>query len=147
MNELPNKPGTYALVFAIEKPARVPVGALGKVQIPDGWLVYVGSAFGPGGLRGRLGHHTRPVVKAHWHIDYLRDFVSLQEVWYSKSPTRLEHTWAAALETALGASIPMKGFGSSDCSCTTHLFHFAKQPSDNLLRKCLQGAVSLGIPK
>ncbi|MBW8010408.1 MAG: GIY-YIG nuclease family protein [Chloroflexi bacterium] len=130
---LPTLPGTYALIMQVEKLAIVQVGALGHVHIPDGWLVYVGSAFGPGGLRGRLRHHLRPVVKAHWHIDYLRDFVSLLEVWYSESPTRLEHLWADALEITPEAFIPMKGFGSSDCRCKAHLFHFAEQPGEALL--------------
>ena len=137
MNELPSHPGTYALVFAVEKPARVQVGALGEVQIPEGWFVYVGSAFGPGGLRGRLGHHTRPVVKAHWHIDYLREFISLQEVWYSESSTHLEHTWAAELEKLSETAIPLKGFGASDCNCTAHLFHFTVKPKDIVLKICL----------
>ncbi|MBW8010406.1 MAG: DUF123 domain-containing protein [Chloroflexi bacterium] len=86
-----------------------------------------------------------PVAKAHWHIDYLRDFVSLLEVWYSEFPTRLEHTWADALESTPGATIPVRGFGSSDCCCKAHLFHFAEKPADHVLRNTFQGAVSLSV--
>jgi Uri superfamily endonuclease len=28
-----------------------------------------------------------------------------------------------------GASVPIAGFGSSDCRCKTHLFFFTRRPS------------------
>jgi len=45
--------------------------------------MFVGSAFGPGGLRSRIKHHTQPVRSAHWHIDYLRQAANVIDIWHS----------------------------------------------------------------
>ncbi len=49
-----NKPGTYALVLACQKTGRVRIGRLGVLALQPGFYVYVGSAFGSGGLAARL---------------------------------------------------------------------------------------------
>ncbi|MCK6579853.1 MAG: GIY-YIG nuclease family protein [Anaerolineae bacterium] len=88
----------------------------------------MGSAFGPGGLRGRLAHHLAPVRKPHWHIDYLRQAATCREVWSVAGEASREHAWAAALLATPGASTPAPRFGASDCACPTHLIHFAVKP-------------------
>ena len=57
----------------------------------------------------------------HWHIDYLRKYARLVSVWY-RSGARCEHSWAAQLRAIPGKTVPMAGFGSSDCRCAAHLF-------------------------
>jgi Uri superfamily endonuclease len=70
------------------------MGSLGRLQLRPGYYVYVGSAFGPGGLRARIEHHARPAVRPHWHIDYLRRYTRLEAVWYCGQ--RCEYECAAA---------------------------------------------------
>ena len=102
------------------------IGRWGRLDIRPGYYVYVGSAFGPGGVRARVLRHCREVQNKHWHIDYLREFANLASVWYSHSPVRLEHPWAEAL-AGMKEMRPVKGFGCSDCKCESHLFFVARK--------------------
>lgn len=129
---LPRTPGTYILLLRVDSPCTVTVGRLGTAALTPGWLLYVGSAFGPGGLAARIGHHLRQSVKPHWHIDYVRAALELREIWVCASPERLEHRFAAALHSAPGSSIPLPRCGASDCRCAAHLFHFAARPVPHL---------------
>jgi Uri superfamily endonuclease len=51
--------GTYALVFTAKRKKRLIIGKLGTLTLQPGYYVYVGSAFGPGGLKARIGHHRK----------------------------------------------------------------------------------------
>jgi len=51
--------GTYAFLLASQKTGRLDIGKLGPLVLKPGVYVYVGSAFGPGGLAARIGHHTQ----------------------------------------------------------------------------------------
>jgi Uri superfamily endonuclease len=119
---------SYILVLYLNRKTEIRVGKLGLLTFPRGYYVYTGSALGPGGLSARLRHHLYRTARPHWHIDYLRRFALLKEVWISNGPERLEHAWAKALQRLEGASIPAPGFGSSDCKCPTHLFCFDGYP-------------------
>ncbi|NIP37734.1 MAG: GIY-YIG nuclease family protein, partial [Candidatus Dadabacteria bacterium] len=66
--------GTYTLIYRNRSKTRVQVGRLGKIYIQPGYYIYVGSAFGPGGVRARVSRHFRKTKRSHWHIDYLREF-------------------------------------------------------------------------
>src|SRR5262245_30517552 len=66
------RPGTYVLILYVAQDGNIAIGSLGKHRVPPGCYAYVGSAFGPGGLRARLTHHVNAASKLHWHIDYLR---------------------------------------------------------------------------
>jgi Uri superfamily endonuclease len=123
----PPDKGTYVLILQLDTSAHLTIGKLGSFDFPAGWYAYVGSAFGPGGLRGRLKHHLSPVTKLHWHIDYLRTVANVREVWWATDDTRYEHQWAAALQKSLDAIIPAPRFGASDCKCATHLVYFPEK--------------------
>ncbi len=97
--------------------------------VQPGFYLYIGSAFGPGGLGGRLSHHLSPVESPHWHIDYLRPVTSLAEVWVTEDRQKREHEWAQALAASREAIIPKPGFGASDCHCRAHLFFFPVRPT------------------
>lgn len=129
----PAAKGTYILLLHMASPAALTVGRLGTFDFAAGWYAYVGSAFGPGGLRGRLKHHLSPVKKAHWHIDYLRALASVRDVWWLASETVIEHQWGGALRTMPGAAVLAPRFGASDCKCAAHLVHFAQKPRPNTL--------------
>jgi Uri superfamily endonuclease len=126
-------PGTYALVFACPDPITPVVGALGPIRLDGGYLVYLGSAFGPGGLAGRLRHHLRPIMRPRWHVDYLHEGASLVGAWCATGPRELEHVWARALAGRRGFRIAHPRFGSSDCDCETHLLHVRRPPTGRSL--------------
>jgi len=112
--------GIYVLV--VEAHGRTEVGRLGDHAF-SGLYAYVGSALGPGGLK-RVERH-RAVARGHnsarhWHIDYLLGLGTLKAAFTLNTEKRLE----CALARALGerATPSVRGFGSSDCRCLTHLF-------------------------
>lgn len=121
-------PGTYILLIYLRRGASLSIGRLGSHRFSRGWYLYVGSAFGPGGVAARCNHHRRVSPRPRWHIDYLRAVAPLRAIWYSHQPRRLEHDWAGLLGGALGLSVPVEGFGASDCDCSSHLFYAASRP-------------------
>jgi len=132
---IPAASGTYALLLFCPRSREVRVGRLGTQTISRGWYVYVGSAFGPGGLRARCLRHLRPLRRRHWHIDYLRSAATLQGIWFSGDPVPREHLWAEILDGMEGATAPIRRFGSSDCRCPSHLFRFSPRPSFSAFRQ------------
>lgn len=116
-------PGTYVLVLDVPSQIELIVGALGRFVLPPGRYAYVGSALGPGGLRGRLGRHLRQSRRSHWHVDYLLATASLAQVIAAAGTERLECRWVRMLVQLSGAWVPIPGFGSSDCveACPAHL--------------------------
>ena len=122
----PAAKGTYALFFLLDQPLTLPVGRWGLVTLPAGWLVYVGSALGPGGLRARLRRHLTPHKRAHWHIDWLT-LVHPPDDWLVRADgQRRECDWVQWLAAWPHAQVPLPGFGSSDChrGCPAHLLAF-----------------------
>ena len=115
--------GTYLLILRLDAAADLRIGRLGRFVFPAGCYAYVGSAFGPGGLRARLKHHLRPVQHPHWHIDYLRVAAHIDAVWWLASELVYEHGWAKTLSISPGVTLPARRFGASDCQCASHLVH------------------------
>ncbi|MBN2471925.1 MAG: GIY-YIG nuclease family protein [Anaerolineae bacterium] len=119
--ELPRLAGTYALLIRVAAPLVIEAGRLGAIALAPGWVVYTGSAHGPGGLLARVSRHRRAEKKPRWHIDALTLTAPVTAVWAAVAPERLECRWAAALTALPGASLPARGFGASDCGCPAHL--------------------------
>lgn len=121
--------GTYALLLHLTENQTITVGKLGTFDFPAGWYTYVGSAFGAGGLVGRIKHHLQPTDHPHWHIDYLRRVTQVVEIWLAADTEKREEAWVDAMITVPGAVSLIEGFGSSDSSRETHLFYFDLRPS------------------
>ena len=122
-------PGTYALILVSSQARCLRIGRLGSLALRPGWYVYVGSAFGRGGVRARLAHHRKRAARPHWHVDHLRLHTRLERVWYTHDPSRREHQWAQVMQQLPDAELPLHGFGSSDCACASHLVRFSGRPS------------------
>jgi Uri superfamily endonuclease len=106
--------GTYLLILRLDRDVvGLPVGKLGALDFPAGYYLYIGSAFGPGGLPARLAYHAkRRKTRPHWHIDYLREHGELEEAWIIACPVRLEHAWVNALSAASDVQPVAVGFGA-----------------------------------
>ena len=135
-------PGTYALIFLSSRPSQLIIGRLGTLHLKTGFYVYVGSAFGPGGLKARIAHHRRRAVRPHWHIDYLASSLMLTEIWFTYDPVHREHQWAEIISNTRGVSVPLAGFGSSDCRCEAHLFYCDSRPSGQSFRRKVHAGIS-----
>jgi len=111
VGEPPAVPGAYALIIDLHHSA---------AGLPAGRYLYAGSAYGPGGIRARVARHRRPVKKAHWHVDRLT--AAGRVVDWVAVPGGDECGILAAAMTLRGVTIPMPGFGSTDCrTCPAHL--------------------------
>ena len=98
----------------------ITIGALGAHAFPAGQYLYVGSAWGPGGLAARVGRHLRGDGAVHWHVDYLRAQAEPVALWWA-AHARDECAWAGHLLAHPGAEIVVPRFGASDCACAAHL--------------------------
>ena len=79
-----------------------------------------------GMLSHRIKRHLRKRKKKRWHIDYLLEEAGRLKAYPIIANTRLECSIAALLREGGFDSVP--NFGSSDCSCPSHLFHSRTYP-------------------
>ena len=106
-------------------------------MFPVGDYAYVGSAMG--GLSKRIQRYLRPIRKPHWHIDSLIPLFRLTELWLFPSSKRQECEIARFLSQTSGVT-PIVGFGSTDCTCPSHLFHLTdtkKAPLFKMTKRAL----------
>lgn len=129
-----DSPGTYALILYNDESRTVSIGKLGEFCVSRGYYVYTGSAFGPGGLAARVGRHLKHGKPLRWHIDYLTACLPVVRVWHTRHPDPRECLWAGHFQT-LGGTVPVPGFGSSDCRCRSHLFRFDRLPRLSAFRQ------------
>lgn len=128
---IPPAKGTYVLIAHLPADRSMQIGRFGTFEFRSGYYAYVGSAFGPGGLRARIRHHSATSSRPHWHIDYLLRHATLLEAWFTAAPERMEDPWAILLAASSRFKTPIPGFGASDSrqSGATHLFHSHRRPS------------------
>ena len=138
--ELEGRKGAYLLLLALDRPLDLAIRGR-PASLAPGLYAYCGSAYGPGGLAARLSRHLRPGKKPHWHIDRLT--AAGRVVAAYAQPGGSECALLAALQAAPETSIPLPGFGSSDCrSCPAHLVELpadAELPGLPGLRRVLPG--------
>ncbi len=132
MVEIPVDPGGYALFLNLTSAQAIQIGRLGRGSFFPGIYVYFGSARGSGGLRSRLGRHLRGGGKSHWHIDALRavteviGFCYITDEQLISRSVSIECQWSQAIAALPNCTIPLNGFGASDCraGCMAHLIFF-----------------------
>ncbi len=115
--------GIYALIITLEEDKNICVGKLGPVDFKKGYYVYIGSALNS--LEGRINRHHRKDKRLRWHIDYLLNEGRIVEILCFETTKRLECTFARTFPKTLDS---IKNFGSSDCSCESHLFYSKDNP-------------------
>lgn len=72
-------------------------------------------------MEKRIERHLRKTKQKFWHIDYLLDDANVEVLKvFHKKAGRLEECKIAKNISEIG--VPVKGFGSSDCKCESHLF-------------------------
>lgn len=112
--------GTYLLEFRLESSLSFTLRSGRRVSLTSGVYFYAGSAFGPGGLYSRLSRHLKRRKKRHWHLDFIttaETFTPLSALLIPELP--VECTLASIVSEL---STPVPNFGSSDCTCPSHLF-------------------------
>jgi Uri superfamily endonuclease len=124
-----NMKGIYILEISVGRNISVKVGKLGSVNFDKGLYAYVGSA--QNNLEKRVERHLSKQKKNFWHIDYLlaNESVNIIGVFFKTAEKSEECEFAAELAKS---SLPVTGFGSSDCECASHLYRL---PSVQFLRQ------------
>ena len=115
--------GTYCLQINCKRDKQIGIGKLGDINFKPGSYFYIGSA--ANGIESRVLRHLREDKKIFWHIDYLlsdKD-IEIDCAYYLDSSKKMECDISEELSAI---SLQVKGFGSSDCKCGSHLFLFSK---------------------
>lgn len=128
MKILPER-GVYTLIILMKTSDNIAVGRLGTFTFPGGYYAYTGSAMTS--LRKRAERHMKKTKTKHWHIDFLltSDHTELTSVVASSAAQNIECRVNKALLEIARASIPVPGFGASDCrrGCESHLIYFGER--------------------
>lgn len=112
--------GAYILVLELRKDISLNIKALGKVQLAKGMYAYVGSAWGPGGLKARICRHIKKRKKLFWHIDYLTQLDVVEPLVAILFLEQKIESKLAELLSQYFSGIPR--FGSTDTKDFSHLF-------------------------
>ena len=123
--------GTYIIVIHLQENSKIIIGSLGKLDFIKGYYLYIGSAMGKKGsatLENRIKRHvSEPNNKnLFWHVDYLlvSKFCLITKIYLIPTIIRLECIISKELYRSSDNYI--KNFGSSDCQCPSHLYHFTE---------------------
>jgi len=124
--------GIYCLIVKLSQRCNIQVGRLGTFSFPVGFYVYIGSA--QNNLECRIERHLQREKKAHWHIDYLLRHGRIIHVHKFPGKKDKECVLSRKIGDRIDAMIPVRGFGSSDCFCISHLYLFQHDPSPGISR-------------
>ena len=117
---VPSGPGAYVLLIELGAPLALDIASLPRAVLPAGRYAYCGSAYGPGGLKARIGRHLRAEKAVRWHVDRLTAAGCIVD--FRAVSGGHECDLLARVLKAPGASVPVPRFGSSDCrACPAHL--------------------------
>ncbi|KAA3626691.1 MAG: GIY-YIG nuclease family protein [Proteobacteria bacterium] len=121
--------GAYRLIVALSRPACITPGCLGRLRLAPGRYCYLGSA--RRGLHQRVARHLRVAsgqsCGGHWHIDALLMHRHARVVAVDLVPQGDECELSLTLAAAPGTSVPIAGFGATDCrcGCPAHLYRLS----------------------
>ena len=113
--------GVYVLWIYLPKSVEITIGKLGKRHFPQGVYAYCGSA--QNNLTHRIKRHCRSDKKLRWHIDYFLLHARVIGVLVLEMEKEGECWLTQQVLHIPGAQFLVKGFGSSDCKCISHLVY------------------------
>jgi len=119
--------GVYLLIIYLPQDKKIKIGNLEEIYFKEGYYVYIGSA--KRGLSKRIERHKRKSKKLHWHIDYfLQKAKILNDI---PIITNFKRECFLVEKILQISDNFIQKFGSSDCSCISHLFYFKYNPLTN----------------
>ncbi len=113
--------GTYLLFIHISEDITI-VRRKQPIELTKGNYIYVGSAFGAGGLASRLHRHVRKQKKKHWHIDQVTMHKASEIIGIAISINQKKECELYKLLSKIDGFSPIPGIGNSDCKnkCESH---------------------------
>lgn len=120
VGSLDKTPGAYLLALRLRAAIDVGLSQAAPGRLAPGWYIYVGSAWGSGGLRARVTRHFQRSKKMHWHIDRLTVYSA--EMAALVAVGGRECALVGRLLDSQRFAVALAGFGSTDCrQCESHL--------------------------
>ena len=119
--------GIYNLIIKLDRPKKISVGKLGLLNFLPGYYIYTGRA--KRNLQARLRRHKSREKKLHWHIDYLLKFGRIIHIKVYPFREDRECSINQKILQRRDAVQLFRKFGSSDCSCYSHLVYFEEDPA------------------
>lgn len=116
--------GAYIITGHLRRSSKIDIGSLGRLGFHRGYYLYTGSAMNS--LEGRLRRHQRRNKAKRWHIDYLLPY--LEGIRFIPIQTSQDIECVISEEIEQISDGYVKGFGSSDCRCSGHLFWMKDNP-------------------
>lgn len=110
----------YAIYLRINRDEIIPIGKLGTFEFKKGLYIYVGSA--KRNIEARINRHKKIEKPLKWHFDYLRPYGEITKI-ITYENTIGECGLAEKIRKENRGLFPVKGFGSSDCRCFSHLIY------------------------
>ncbi|PLR82744.1 GIY-YIG nuclease family protein [Bacillus sp. V33-4] len=110
----------YAVYLKVEQEGTIHIGRLGRFYFQEGTYIYVGSA--KRNIASRISRHLKVDKKKRWHFDYLIPLGKVIKI-ITYEATIGECALVEKLRKETAGMYPVKGFGSSDCRCFSHLIY------------------------
>ncbi|MEM4652589.1 MAG: GIY-YIG nuclease family protein [Candidatus Nezhaarchaeales archaeon] len=145
LNILPEK-GVYTVIIHVVKEEKMCIGSLGVIDIVKGFYAYTGSGLGRGtlSLRGRVLRHLTRRKKLKWHIDYLTS--SKSSIIVGVVASQVDKKFECMIASAINSLTKyVKGFGCSDCKCSSHLALLPLQDVDGCINFIKNVYINLGL--
>ncbi len=125
--------GVYVVWLYLPTEQWITIGKLGEYQFRPGVYGYCGSA--QSNLEARILRHQKKEKPLRWHIDYLRRVCSYLGAVVIHLDKAGECLLAKELIKIPSACYPVRGFGSSDCHCLSHLVWIPSLLPRNAVRR------------
>ncbi len=127
--------GTYLFVFRLRETLNVKTAGGKRFYLPEGVYVYVGSAFGKGGISKRVLRHLKKNKPKRWHLDYITTTERWEFLFCLPIYGRRVECSVASLLGGSKDFEPVRGFGCSDCNCDAHLFRCSLKMEKSVKKK------------
>ncbi|NMD72813.1 GIY-YIG nuclease family protein [Bacillus sp. DNRA2] len=116
----------YSVELQLDRDQIITVGKLGTFHFQRGTYIYIGSA--KRAIISRLNRHKKVDKVKRWHIDYLRPFCEITKI-ITYELGDGECSLAEKLRKTKEGTLPIPGFGASDCKCRSHLIYLGAHHS------------------
>jgi Uri superfamily endonuclease len=141
--------GSYILIIALERDVYVRIGSLGACGLSAGIYAYVGSA--RRGIGSRVARHRRLIRlkrgALRWHIDTVLADRNASLLDVLPFPGVDECTLSRTIASQPGVEVPVRGFGSSDCTagCSAHFYRLPVVHRPDIVR--FAAALMMKLPR
>jgi sugar fermentation stimulation protein A len=116
--------GSYCIAAFLPEDSDIDIAKLGTFSFPRGMYIYTGSALSS--LESRIGRHLSKEKKMKWHIDFFLE--KAEPLGYIPIISDEKEECSINSNFLEKGRVLAKGFGSSDCSCPSHLVYLGDQP-------------------